>query len=110
MAASANTPAASASPFGVSPSSATTITGTARMRSKVSTLGRLSGTISLERRYSRGVAVDYVYINKRRRKGPAGSPSKDGTEGGTEGSPRFSGWCPLRERRLHPKRRSHVQQ
>src|SRR5919109_1018434 len=45
-AASANTPAASASPFGVSPRSATTITGTARMRSRVRTFGRLSGTIS----------------------------------------------------------------
>ena len=45
-AASAKTPAASASPLGVSPSSATTITGTARMRSSVSTFGTFSGNIA----------------------------------------------------------------
>src|SRR5918994_446873 len=49
-AARANTTAASTSPSGVSSSSATTITGTARMRSTVSTLGRLIGNIGLDDR------------------------------------------------------------
>jgi hypothetical protein len=41
-AARANTPAAIASPFGVSSSSATTTTGTSRMRRTVSAFGTLS--------------------------------------------------------------------
>jgi CDP-diacylglycerol--glycerol-3-phosphate 3-phosphatidyltransferase len=43
----AKTAAAMTSPFGVSPSRATTTTGTARMRSRVSALGRLSGNTAL---------------------------------------------------------------
>src|SRR4029453_4213168 len=42
----ANTPAAIASPFGVSSSSATTTTGTRRIRRTVSGFGRLSGNTS----------------------------------------------------------------
>src|SRR4051794_27027784 len=44
-AARAKTPAARASPLGVSPSRAATTTGTARMRRRVRKLGRLSGNI-----------------------------------------------------------------
>ena len=55
-AAKANRPAASASPFGVLTKSATTITGTAMIRSSVRTFGRLTGNICAQYAPARAAA------------------------------------------------------
>src|ERR1700724_372057 len=69
--ASANTTAASTSPAGVLPSSATTSTGTSMMRSTVRTLGTLSGNISVEH-YVGSVRKGARSAMNRRTLGPGG--------------------------------------